>query len=115
MPVIEAYDFGFIVIEGRRYNHDVIVFPDRVQANWWRKEGHALYPEDLPFLAEEKPEVLVVGTGKYGQMQITATMEQWLAEHSLPWEADITERAVRRFNQLLESGRQVVGAFHLTC
>ncbi|RLI30667.1 hypothetical protein DRO48_02760, partial [Candidatus Bathyarchaeota archaeon] len=46
-PTIEAYGFGYIVVDGKRYTSDVIIFPDRVMDGWWRKEGHRLYVDDL--------------------------------------------------------------------
>jgi hypothetical protein len=27
---------------------DLIIYPERIDANWWRREGHRLTPEDLP-------------------------------------------------------------------
>jgi hypothetical protein len=45
--MITSYDFGHIIIDGKRYTSDLIVFPDRVKVGWWRKEGHRLQLEDL--------------------------------------------------------------------
>ena len=36
--MIESYDFGRIVIDGRKFASDVIIFLDRVDGNWWRKD-----------------------------------------------------------------------------
>jgi len=44
---IQSYRFGEIVIEGRKYRDDLMVFADRVRAGWWRKEGHLLQVVDL--------------------------------------------------------------------
>ncbi|NOX38889.1 MAG: hypothetical protein GXO78_15280 [Calditrichaeota bacterium] len=116
MPNIEAYDFGYIVIDGQRYTHDVIVFPDRVQGNWWRREGHRLYPEDLPFLQTSPPRILVIGQGKYGRMEISSPMRELLERLGIEWYASITDEAVERFRQLQQTHpADVVGAFHLTC
>ena len=46
IPQIESYDFGRIVIDGEIYIADVIVTPDGVKADWWRKMGHSLCQED---------------------------------------------------------------------
>jgi hypothetical protein len=35
VPKIESYHFGEIVIDGRRYSSDVIIYPDRVEGQWW--------------------------------------------------------------------------------
>ena len=68
--MIDSYDFGRIVVDGKAYTSDVIIFPDKVKDNWWRKEGHALYIEDIESVVKEKPEVLIVGTGNYGLLEV---------------------------------------------
>jgi len=40
--MIEHYSFGRIVIDGKEYTKDLIIYPDKIRANWWRKEGHKL-------------------------------------------------------------------------
>jgi len=40
--MIESYDFGRIVVNGRKFGSDLIIFPDRVNGGWWRKEGRTL-------------------------------------------------------------------------
>jgi len=47
MPRIEHYDFGRIVIDEVSFNKDVILLPDRIISNWWRKEGHRLCMDDI--------------------------------------------------------------------
>ena len=44
---IDKYNFGSITINGKEYTKDVIIFPDRVSAPWWREEGHNLSLKDL--------------------------------------------------------------------
>ena len=39
-PKIEDYRFGQMIIDGRTYTRNLVLLPDRVMANWWRKEGH---------------------------------------------------------------------------
>jgi hypothetical protein len=60
---IDNYRFGHIDIAGHGYDADIIIFPDHVQARWWRQEGHRLGGQDLDTVLAEKPDVLVVGTG----------------------------------------------------
>ncbi len=116
MPIIEAYDFGYIVVDGHTYRSDVIVFPEGVKANWWRREGHCLYPDDLPFLNERRPKLLIIGQGKYGRMTISTEMQEWLTHLGIKWFADITDKAVQRFGTAQQEYPDgVIGAFHLTC
>jgi hypothetical protein len=115
--LIESYDFGVIVIDGKRYTSDVIVFPERVIDDWWRKEGHRLHLDDLKEILEPKqrPEVLLVGTGYYGIMKISPEAENALKSEGIELMVQPTREAFQTFNELLKSGRRVAGAFHLTC
>ncbi len=44
---IEHYSFGTITIDGKSYTSDVIIYPERVDSSWWRKQGHSLHIVDL--------------------------------------------------------------------
>jgi len=112
--VIESYEFGRIVIKGNRYATDVIIYPDHVEDNWWREEGHSLSPVDLWAVVQAKPEVLVVGTGYSGLMRVLPETEKYLREQGIRLIAKRTTEAVRIYNQLCQSTR-VVAALHLTC
>ena len=112
--MIESYEFGRIVIKGKTYATDVIIYPDRVEDNWWREEGHSLSAVDLWETVQAKPEVLVVGTGHSGLMRVPPETEEHLREHGIRLIAERTTEAVRINNQLCQSTR-VVAALHLTC
>jgi len=112
---IEDYRFGRIVIDGRPYTSDVIVFPDRVKDGWWRNEGHELCLADLEEVVQEKPEVLVVGTGKSGLMRVLPKTEEYLEQQGIKLKVERTAQACQTFNRLCGSGEKVVAALHLTC
>jgi hypothetical protein len=112
--MIESYDFGRIVIDGRSFGSDVVVFPDRVDGNWWRKEGHMLSVDDVKEIVEAKPDVLIVGTGYSGMMKIHPQTEQYLRSSGIELIVAKTETACKTYNELFKSKR-VVAAFHLTC
>lgn len=113
--VIDSYDFGQIVIDGQRYTSDVIVFPDRVRERWWRREGHRLHVEDIEeVIQEQKPEVLVVGTGYSGLMKVLPETEDYLKSKGVELIVQSTREAYKTFNRLIRT-RRVVAALHLTC
>ncbi len=114
-PRIEAYEFGRIRVDGREYRADVIVLPERVVADWWRLEGHSLAPEDLKEVVEAKAKVLVVGTGAYGLVTVPDATVTYLGSYGIKVETYNTEKAVRRYNELAESGERVAAGLHLTC
>ena len=113
--MIEAYSFGSIKVKGRKYHRDIIVFPDKIRDNWWRKEGHTLSLEDIPDILEFKPEILVIGTGAMGVMKVPPEVREELEREGIRVVVERTSSAVNTFNRLLEEGKRVVGAFHLTC
>lgn len=112
---IDDYRFGRIVVDGKSYTSDVIVFPDRVKDDWWRNEGHELCPTDLREVVQEKPEVLVVGTGASGLMRVLSKTEEYLEQQGIELRVERTAEACRTFNRLRRSGEKVVAALHLTC
>jgi hypothetical protein len=106
-----------IVIKGKKYTGDVIVFPDKVLVGWSRREGHRLHVDDLKEVlsAEPQPEVLVVGTGHSGLMKLSHEVEEVLGSRGIKVIDQPTKQAWRTFNELLKSGRRVVATLHLTC
>jgi hypothetical protein len=112
---IESYSFGVMKVDGKEYRQDLIVFPDKVRPNWWRKQGHSLAVEDVRDVIEFKPELLIVGTGDSGMMDIPATTEKALQDAGIEVIAKNTAQAYSMFNEQIKKGKNVVGAFHLTC
>jgi len=112
--MIEGYSFGQIIIDGKRYTSDVIIYPDRVDSRWWRKEGHELSPEDIEGILEEKPEILVVGTGNTGFMKVLPETEAYLKQRNIKLIAERTDKACETYNHLCKS-QKVIAALHLTC
>jgi len=112
---IEEYEFGRIRINGRDYRNDVIVFPDRVSPEWWRKDGHSLIMADLEEVLQYGPDLLIVGRGAYGVMHIPEETREALRKKNIQLVDDITGTAIQRFNEGNEKGQKAVGAFHLTC
>jgi len=111
---IEDYAFGRIRIDGRSYASDVLVFPDRVDDSWWRKEGHRLGPEDLAAVVAARPEILVIGTGALGVMRVPEETKAWLRAQGIDVRCAKTGEAVGIFNDLAGT-RKVAAALHLTC
>jgi len=112
--MIKSYNFGQIVINGRRYIHDVIIFPDHVKGNWWRKEGHRLSLEDLKEVFEAQPEVLLIGTGYNGLMKVSQEVKNYVKSKNIELIVENTKQACQTYNRLCQS-KKVIAAFHLTC
>lgn len=114
--MIDEYKFGKMVIDGETYNKDLIITKDRVLSNWWREKGHRLQLKDIKkVLEEQKPEVLIVGTGKFGMMKISDEVKDYLQEQKIELYEKESGKSTQEFNKQINAGKNVVGAFHLTC
>ena len=112
--MIDAYDFGRIVINGTAFKNDVIIFPDRVEAEWWRKDGHVLHIEDIESIVKEEPEVLIVGTGKYGVMKVLLQTRVYIESKGIELIVEPTDQACKWYNEISRA-KKTVAALHLTC
>jgi len=109
--MINAYGFGRIVIDGTAFTTDVIIFPDR---EWWRKDGHVLHVADIESAVEENPEVLIVGTGKYGILKVLPQTREYIESKGIELIVEQTEQVREIYNRISQD-RKVVAALHLTC
>jgi hypothetical protein len=105
MARIDHYEFGRIMIDGREETRDLIILPDRVVRNWWRRDGHALVLDDLGEVLDELPAHLVVWPDP-------DTIQQ-LQDRGVTVEALPTSQAVRRLGEL--DPARTAAALHLTC
>ena len=113
---IESYSPGRIVVDGAELHRDVIVLPDRVLTEWWRRDGHSLVIEDLDDVIDELPERLVLGCGYASQLRPEPSVIEALAERGVKVEPLPTDQAVERFEELeARNPAAVAAALHLTC
>ncbi len=112
--MIQDYGFGRITIDGKTYHSDVVIYPERIDDRWWRKEGHRLQLDDLKAVLDTRPGTLVVGTGYFGCMHVDPAVAEKLKQQGITFIACETKRACTEFNRLRET-QKVVAALHLTC
>ncbi|RLE49427.1 MAG: hypothetical protein DRJ31_04985 [Candidatus Methanomethylicota archaeon] len=112
---VDSYRFGEVVVNGVKYTSDVIVFWNKVKPNWWRIEGHALHLDDIKEVFAENPEVIVVGTGAYGIMEVKPEVEQYAKSKGIELIKAPTSEACKIYNKLIHEGKRAVAALHLTC
>jgi hypothetical protein len=113
--MIENYGFGSMTVMGQSHRNDLKIIHNEIVGNWWRREGHAVYVEDIDDILYSKVEVLVVGTGAYGSMKVTEEAARAIKGRGIELVAVPTKEAVTIFNTLHGQGKKVAGAFHLTC
>lgn len=114
--MIESYVSGRSMrVNGKTYTTDLKIIDDTVRDNWWRSEGHRLLSDDIVDILESRPDVLVVGTGYAGNLDIAANLRKDLVERGVRLLSGRTAEAVELFNQRQAKEENVAGAFHLTC
>lgn len=111
--MIDSYAFGRMVVDGKEYRRDLKLLPSGIKPDWWRKEGHVLHLADMEDALEGKPEVIIVGTGHDGCMEVDRSVAERCRESGIKLIALRTADAVEEFNR--RSGPGVIGLFHLTC
>lgn len=110
---IDRYDFGHIVIDGVSYSQDVLIWPGHVKKDWWRLEGHLLQLVDVAEALAANPQVLVVGKGQPGRLQVDPDLAAYLRDKGIELVEAPTKQACLVINA--ESGRRLAAALHLTC
>ncbi len=111
---IDHYEFGVISIDGQTYRSDLLIWPGHLKSDWWRAEGHLLQLADVAEALAAEPQVLVVGTGAYGNMAVDPELASHLKESGIELEARPTGEACQRLNEL-SGRRRLAAALHLTC
>lgn len=114
--MIESYVSGSSMrVAGKTYTTDLKIIGDKVKGNWWRRDGHRLVSDDIVDILDSGPALLVVGTGYAGNLDISASLRRDLAERGIRLIFERTAEAVELFNRHRAQGKNVAGAFHLTC
>ena len=113
MAALEDYSFGRIVVDGEEHRRDLIVLPNRVVPDWWRRDGHSLAMEDLDDFADDLPERLILGCGAHGRLRPDPAVIEALERRGVRVEPVDTGEAVRRYRESDQS--RTAAALHLTC
>ncbi|MBN1348720.1 hypothetical protein JXJ21_04860 [candidate division KSB1 bacterium] len=118
-PHIDKTGFGWIVIDGARYEYDVLIRPDgkikkRKKALSKKVYGtsHKVSKEEAKHIFKHAAEKLVVGTGQTGLLELSDDARKFFAKHHCGVELHPTPEAIDAWNR---AGNTVIGLFHLTC
>jgi len=116
---IDGTTFGEIVIDGRAYDHDVII---RLSGEIVRRKkklskrlygtSHVLSKDEAKFLLEKGCEQIIIGSGQFGNVQLSPEAEAYFAKHDCEVLLKPTAEAIGAFNR---SRARKIGLFHVTC
>ena len=116
---IDATAFGSITIDGKTYDHDVVVRLSREVVKRRKKLSKRLYgtshtvsEDEARFVYEKGCEELIFGTGQYGNAALSPEAAAFLEDKGCKVVAAPTPEAIETFN---ECRKPKVGLFHVTC
>lgn len=121
MLKINDTEFGEITINGKNYDHDIVIFPNKIIRRKKRisKNKHGTSHK---FTREEIKEYLdqvdarsikevIVGTGQYGKLGLLPETKNYLEEKDIDFEEKKTEYLV---GENIDEGSKLV-IIHVTC
>lgn len=112
---ISSTKFGSITIGGKDYEHDVIVTWEGEVKEAKAKTRHVLGEAELAELLLERPEIIVLGTGQSGCMELSPEVVVFAEKKKLKIVEKPMPQAVKEFNELVRLGKRVVAYMHVTC
>ena len=111
LQLFSGYGAGYVSVNNVRYDQCVVVTPQAVSA--WPVDGfEALVAADFSFIAELKPEIVILGTGAKQRFP-GPDLGRALAASGAGVEVMDTRAACRTYNILMDEGRQVVAAIFI--
>ena len=106
--------FGAIRVSGKTYRSDVIIYPDHTNSQWWRKQGHSLVVDDIKEVIDARPDVIIVGTGQPGLMQVSDETLAAIKQLNIETIVMPTEQACKEYNRIAPK-KNVIACLHPTC
>jgi hypothetical protein len=116
---IENTTFGAITIDGKTYEHDVVirlsgevVKRNKKLSKKYYGTSHVLSKDEAKFVFEQGCEQLVVGAGQMGNVRLSPEAEAYFAKKDCKVLLRPTPEAIQMFNR---SHAKKIGLFHVTC
>ena len=116
---IESTTFGSITVDGRTYEHDVII---RLSGEVMKRKkrlskqyygtSHVISKDEAKFVFEKGCKLLIVGAGQMGNVHLSPEAEAYFAKMGCQVLLLSTPQAIYAFNK---SKAKKAGLFHVTC
>ena len=116
---IEGTTFGTIRIDGKTYDHDVII---RLSGEVVKRKkslskkyygtSHMVSKDEAKFVFEKGCDQLIVGSGQTGNLHLSPEAQAYFAKKGCKVLVQPTPNAISLFNR---SNAQRIGLFYVTC
>jgi len=107
--MVTSYAPDHVAVNGVRYSASLILRPEALLPSWAVSDAAQLRVEDLEWIRERPPEILLLGTGS---RQVFPARAVWRELRMEPWGIEImdTAAACRTYNLIVAEGRAVAAA-----
>lgn len=109
---VTGYEDDWVEINANRFDHSLIVLPERAPMRWAVRDFDTLQTTDFAPIAELAPDLLILGTGRR-QKFAPARLVAGLIGQRIGVECMDNQAACRTYNILMAEGRKVALAIIL--
>ncbi len=118
-PQINSTSFGSITIDGIHFDHDMVIHADGSVEKRNKKlskekygTSHIVSREEVALLWQHGVKTVIVGTGQYGQVELSDEASSFLMGEGCKAILLPTPSAIERWNVM---DGKTIGLFHVTC
>lgn len=120
MPDINSTQFGSVTIDNKKYNQ-VLIIGDNIEEREYSKlkelfnTSHQIGDWEQAKLVENDPEVIIIGTGQSGMLEVDDEFVKVIKERGIELVIKNTPEAIEVYNELIGQGKKVNALIHTTC
>lgn len=118
-PAIDETDFGYIVIDGTKIGHDVVIRLSGEVKKRKKKLSKAVYGtshtvslDEAKHIYEDGAERLIIGSGQTGMVSLSDEAADYFQKKQCAVDLHPTPRAIKEWSKAQGA---VIGLFHVTC
>ncbi len=108
---IDDYEFGKYIIDGKQYEYDIKIINNKI--SFWH--DHGLKLDDVKDLVKAKPEIIIIGTGYSGVLNVSDDIIDYINKNKIKLIIKKTKEACNEFNKLNGEKKKTACIFHGTC
>lgn len=118
-PHLDRTGFGWLEIDGERYQHDVLIRLDggiRKRKKKLSKRvygtSHTISRDEAEHVYEKGARLVVIGTGQHDNVRLSPEAQEYFDRHECAVRLVPTPEAIGEWNAAPECA---IGLFHVTC
>lgn len=120
MPYINSTNFGSVTVDHKKY-FQVLIIGDETKEREYEKlkelfnTSHEIGDWEINELLENNPEIIVVGTGQDGCLNVGEALPKKAKKNNIKVISEITPTAIQIYNEKAKAGHRVNALIHTTC